>query len=131
MSFQMVRRHTLFVRNQDGEKWLQIRTRYLNILLSIMLHLLYNHFFCFPNHFFPSFTMDVSPALQVGPGMLTQDHSIQELVNYAGLRFTKIVVVLDIIQKAPEKRHKLNWISTCLCEELVSVSFLRLLDYIS
>jgi hypothetical protein len=55
---------------------------------------------------------------------------IQELIYYAESRFTKIIVVMDKIQNDPEKRHRLKWMSTCLREELVSIGFISLIDYI-
>jgi hypothetical protein len=69
--------------------------------------------------------------LLVGMDSDSQIHSIiQELVYYAESRFTKVIMVMDKLQNAPENRHKLEWISSCLREELVSISFIRFFDYI-
>ena len=68
--------------------------------------------------------------------MDSQNHSIiQELVYYVESRFTKIIIVMDKIQNDPEKRqeekrHKLKWMSTCLREELVSIGFISVIEYI-
>ena len=55
---------------------------------------------------------------------LSSDQLIQDLVYYAASRFGKILSAMDKLRKGEDKPHFLNWMQSCLSQEVVRSFFL-------
>lgn len=59
----------------------------------------------------------------MGESFAVDPDLIQEIVYYGDSRFKKIIIAMEKLGKAPERRHL--WMQACLRKELVSSYFFK------